>query len=170
MHQHRSPFTITGEKTEIPGIPNPIFIFKTKEASLETAPAGGAVACKQDNQRAPPTGRSNISWYIPTHSPQQLLLCRAVEPRWALLGHLINRARRSQATTPRPAASQPTNQCLFNVYPRFIQKLLRVIERNGGGGSTALLLCYTAQYAQAMLRTGYRGVVFALCPSPSAGL
>jgi hypothetical protein len=41
------------------GIPNPIFIFKTKEASIETAPAGGAAACKQDNQRAPPTGRSN---------------------------------------------------------------------------------------------------------------
>ena len=50
-----SPFTI---RRNLLRIPNPIFIFKTKESSLETAPAGGAVACKQDNQRAPPTGRS----------------------------------------------------------------------------------------------------------------
>jgi hypothetical protein len=57
MHQNRSPpFTI--HQRNLLGIPNPIFIFKTKEASLETAPAGGAVACKQSIPRAPPTGRS----------------------------------------------------------------------------------------------------------------
>jgi hypothetical protein len=44
----------------IAGIANPIFIFKTNKTSLETAPAGGAVTCKQDNQRAPPTGRSIV--------------------------------------------------------------------------------------------------------------
>ena len=45
-----------------PEIPTAGFRFcLDKEASLETAPAGGAVACKQVNQRAPPTGRSKIS-------------------------------------------------------------------------------------------------------------
>ena len=58
MHQHQPPPPfITGQRNLL-RIPNPIFIFKTKEASLETAPADGAVACNQDNQRAPPTGRS----------------------------------------------------------------------------------------------------------------
>ena len=67
MHQNQSFITIHHlEKSpaiyplSIKRIPNPIYIFKIKEASLETAPAGGAVACKQDNQRAPPTGRSKM--------------------------------------------------------------------------------------------------------------
>jgi hypothetical protein len=53
MHQHQS-FTI--HRRNFLRIPNPIFIFKTKEASLETASAGGAVACKQDNQGPRPQG------------------------------------------------------------------------------------------------------------------
>jgi hypothetical protein len=60
MHQHRSPFTIHHSSSltrEISWVyQTTIFIFKTKEASLETAPAGGAVACKQDNQGPRPQG------------------------------------------------------------------------------------------------------------------
>jgi len=37
-------------------IPIRMFFFKTKRAALETAPAGGAVACKQDNQGPRPKG------------------------------------------------------------------------------------------------------------------
>ena len=44
---------VTRESPAYDRIPNPIFIFKTKEASLETAPAGGAVACKQDKPKGP---------------------------------------------------------------------------------------------------------------------
>jgi hypothetical protein len=50
----------TGHQRNLLGIPNPIFIFKTKEASLETAPAGGAVACKQDNQGPRPQGGQKL--------------------------------------------------------------------------------------------------------------
>jgi hypothetical protein len=66
---HEQPyfFDIPAERTiqhhqsitrEYPGYTKPNFHFKTKEASLEAAPAGGAVAYKQSIQRAPPTGRS----------------------------------------------------------------------------------------------------------------